>query len=96
MQFSAAKPDSAGGDGGPLEDLVRQIGLLLRHPSYRRNAVVSALVVRHLPFDSGYRWRGEIALRDHLLKAQIDAKMLNHLLVGTRVELARLRGPANR
>jgi len=95
MQLSAAQRNSAGMGGGDLDDLVRQIGRLVRHPAYRRNAVVSAVLLRHLPLDGGYQWQGEAALRDRLAKAKLDASTLNHLCVGARSELARLRGPAD-
>jgi hypothetical protein len=94
MQFAAAKQNGGGGSD-PVDDLVRQIARLVRHPAYRRNAVVSALLLRHLPVDGGFAWQGEASLRDRLKKAQLDPATLGHLAASARTEMARLRGPAD-
>lgn len=95
MHFSAAKQNTTAGSGSTVDELVRQIGRLLRHPLYRRSAVVSPPLLRHLPFERGYQWQGEAELRERLLRAQLDAGTLNHLTFGARSEYDRLRGPAD-
>ena len=76
-----------------VEVLAVQIGKLLRHPAYRRETVVSTLLLRHLPFDPGYAWNGEAPLRTQLAAA-LDAPSLEHLIRNVRAELLRLRRPA--
>ncbi len=49
-----------------IDILVVHIGKLLRHPAYRRDSIVSPLLLRHLPHDSGYDWTGEATLRARL------------------------------
>lgn len=92
MLFTAEKNAGSNG-GGSIDDLVRQIAKLVRHPSYRRGGVVSALLLRHLPLDGGYAWQGETALRERLSRAQLDATTIDHLVDSTRSEIIRLRGP---
>lgn len=95
MQFPAAKAASPRGASGELEALVHQIGRLVRHPAYRRSQVVSALLLRHLPAEAGYAWRGEAALLDRLKSAKLDPVTITHLIGSVQVEHARLRGPAD-
>ncbi len=84
------------GAGMPdVEVLAVQIGKLLRHPAYRRETVVSPLLLRHLPFDPGYAWNGEARLRTQLAAAALDAASLEHLIRNVRAELLRLRRPAD-
>ncbi|GJD37484.1 hypothetical protein [Methylobacterium aerolatum] len=96
MQFSAANnttKDQGGTTRDPLDDAIRQIGRLVRHPAYRRQAVMSAILMRHLPFDGGYQWAGEGALRTRLVSAKLDANTLSHLATTAGDEFRRLRGP---
>ncbi|GJE38495.1 hypothetical protein [Methylobacterium persicinum] len=95
MQFSAAKNTSPFGASGGLDTLVRQIGRLVRHPAYRRNRVVSAVLLRHLPMEAGYSWQGEAGLLARLTSAKLDAATLNHLIGSVQAEYMRLRGPAD-
>ncbi|MCJ2013327.1 hypothetical protein [Methylobacterium sp. J-076] len=78
-----------------MDTLVRLIGRLVRHPGYRRNRIVSALLLRHLPADAGYAWRGEAVLLDRLTRARLDGATLDHLLGSVQSEYTRLRGPAD-
>lgn len=95
MQFEAAKRNGAGGDADPVDDIVREIARLVRHPAYRRGTIASAILLRHLPFDGSYAWKGEAILRDRLTKAKLDRTTLDHLRASARFELTRLRGPAD-
>ena len=95
MQFSAANKNGTTAQPSALDDLVRQIGRLLRHPAYHRSTIVSAMLRRHLPFDGGYAWHGEALLRERLEKARLDRPTLDHLLGSVRGELLRLRRPAD-
>jgi hypothetical protein len=76
-----------------VERLAVHIGRLLRHPAYRRDSVVSPLLRRHLPYDAGYAWNGEAALRTRLAAATLDEASLDHLLRNVQAELTRLRQP---
>jgi hypothetical protein len=78
-----------------VERLATHIGRLLRHPAYRRESVVSPLLRRHLPYDSGYAWDGEAALRTRLKSAALDEASLDHLIRNVQDELTRLRRPAD-
>ena len=95
MQFTSAKPTASKGGTGDLETLVRQIARLVRHPAYRRNRVVSPLLLRHLPSDGGYAWQGESQLRERLTRAKLDQASLDHLIGSAQSEYTRLRGPAD-
>lgn len=79
----------------PIDMLAAQIGRLLRHPAYRRGAIVSPLLLRHLPADAGYAWNGEAALRARLTAAGLDAASLDHLMRNAQDEFTRLRRPAD-
>ncbi len=95
MQFSAAKNANSPRGSGDLDTLVRTIARLVRHPAYRRNRVVSPLLLRHLPVDGGYAWRGEDALLDRLRSAKLDPVSIDHLIGSAQSEYVRLRGPAD-
>lgn len=75
--------------------LTLYIGKLLRHPAYRRESVVSALLRRHLPYEAGYDWNGEASLRERLGHAALDPASLDHLLRNVQAEFLRLRRPAD-
>ncbi|MCJ2071417.1 hypothetical protein MKK75_21900 [Methylobacterium sp. J-030] len=75
--------------------LAAQIGRLLRHPAYRRGAIISPLLLRYLPVDSGYAWNGEAALRARLTAAGLDAARLDHLTRNVQDEFLRLRRPSD-
>ncbi|MHB2204952.1 hypothetical protein [Methylobacterium sp. CM6257] len=85
--------------GGPeisnVDILTLHIGKLLRHPAYRRESVVSPLLRRHLPYDSGYAWAGEADLRERLARAALDEASLDHLIRNVQAEFLRLRRPAD-
>ena len=93
MRFTAAQRIAPGEGAGRVDELTRHIGRLLRHPAYRRGRVVSAMLLRHLPAEAGYAWRGEDSLRERLGRAALDVERLDHLICNARAELARLRGP---
>ncbi|SDO27061.1 hypothetical protein SAMN05216360_11833 [Methylobacterium phyllostachyos] len=100
MSRSAVKwtGNGAGASGvgaSPIEMLTAQIGRLLRHPAYRRGAIVSPLLLRYLPADAGYAWNGEAALRARLTAAGLDAAKLDHLVRNAQDEFLRLRRPAD-
>lgn len=95
MHYSAAKGGGSPGGRGELDTLVRQIGRLVRHPAYRRNRVVSPLLLRHLPVDGGYGWQGEASLLDRLRRAKLDQASVDHLIGSVQSEYVRLRGPAD-
>lgn len=90
---------SGAGDGGVdtsgVEMLALHIGRLLRHPAYRRDSVVSPLLRRHLPYESGYAWAGEASLRVRLAGAALDAASLDHLIRNVQAEILRLRRPSD-
>ncbi len=94
MQFPGAKNNNSG-SRDPLDEVVRQIARLVRHPAYRRQAVVSAQLLRHLPFDGGYQWAGEAVLRERLAKAKLDGSSLVHLAASAGSEWQRLKGPVD-
>ncbi|WP_430911223.1 hypothetical protein [Methylobacterium sp. sgz302541] len=71
-----------------LEELMAQIGRLMRHRAYQRDKIVSPLLLRHLPMDAGYAWQGEAALRERLVRASLDAKTVDHLIANARAEFA--------
>ena len=96
MRHAAVSRIGTGGEGGTRVDaLVLTVARLLRHPAYRRERVVSPLLLRHLPPDAGYAWRGEELLRARLSRAGLDAASLDHLIGNARAELSRLRAPAD-
>ncbi|APT32250.1 hypothetical protein MCBMB27_02959 [Methylobacterium phyllosphaerae] len=78
-----------------VDMLVLHIGKLLRHPAYRRESIVSALLLRHLPHDAGYAWHGEASLRTRLVGAGLDEASLDHLIRNVQAEHLRLRRPAD-
>ncbi|MCJ2048154.1 hypothetical protein [Methylobacterium sp. J-070] len=78
-----------------VDTLVVHIGKLLRHPAFRRDSVVSPLLLRHLPYDAAYDWSGEAALRARLAAAGLDAASLDHLIRNVQAEVLRLRRPAD-
>ena len=78
-----------------VERLATHIGKLLRHPAYRRESVVSPLLRRHLPFDAGYAWNDEAALRGRLAAAGLDEASLDHLIRNVQAEITRLRRPSD-
>ncbi|WP_342105416.1 hypothetical protein [Methylobacterium sp. SI9] len=95
MSRSTVTQTGKGADSASAVDLLAaQIGRLLRHPAYRRGAIVSPLLLRHLPADAGYAWNGEAALRTRLKAAALDAASLNHLMRNVQDEFTRLRRPA--
>jgi hypothetical protein len=85
----------AGAEASSVERLAAHIGRLLRHPAYRRESVVSPLLRRHLPYDAGYAWDGEAALRTRLKAAALDEASLDHLIRNVQAEFTRLRRPAD-
>ncbi|MCJ2026899.1 hypothetical protein [Methylobacterium sp. J-067] len=95
MQFTSANRSGSPSGSGDLDSLVRQIARLVRHPAYRRNRVVSPLLLRHLPFDHGYAWQGEASLLDRLTKAKLDGASVQHLMGSVQSEYTRLRGPVD-
>jgi hypothetical protein len=95
MQFTSANQSGTSIGTGDLDSLVRHIARLVRHPAYRRNRVVSPLLLRHLPFDCGYAWQGEASLLDRLTRAKLDSTSLHHLIGSVQSEYIRLRGPAD-
>jgi hypothetical protein len=95
MRQSAVTGKGNGRNVSPLDVLTAQIGRLLRHPAFRRESIVSSLLLRHLPNDAGYAWNGEAALRERLSRAGLDAASIDHLIRNTQAEIQRLRGPAD-
>jgi len=95
MRPSAVSSNGNRSNVSPLDILTAQIGRLLRHPAYRRQSIVSSLLQRHLPNDAGYAWNGEVALRERLGRAGLDAASIDHLIRNTQAEIQRLRGPAD-
>ncbi len=95
MRHAAVNRIATDADGARIRVLIVQVGRLLRHPAYRRERVVSPLLLRHLPFDAGYAWHGEDALGTKLAHAGLDIATLDHLIGNARAELARLRRPAD-
>ena len=89
--FTSVSRASSAGD---LNALVRQIARLVRHPAYRRNQIVSPMLLRHLPADAGYAWQGEAVLLERLTKAKLDDASIDHLIGSVQSEITRLRGPA--
>lgn len=96
MWFANATKTSDDGGAQAIRDLVRQIGLLMRHPAYRRGNIMSPMLRRHLPSDPGYAWQGEEVLRERLVRAKLDSATLDYLRVGVQAELETLRKPAVR
>jgi len=86
---------ASGAGSSPVDMLAAQIGRLLRHPAYRRGAIVTPLLLRYLPADAGYAWSGEAALRARLTAAGLDAASLDHLMRNVQDEFLRLRRPAD-
>ncbi|WCS23149.1 hypothetical protein LOK46_18420 [Methylobacterium sp. NMS14P] len=86
---------SSGSRSSSVETLALHIGRLLRHPAYRREAVVSPLLRRHLPYEAGYAWNGEAGLRTRLAGAALDEASIDHLLRNVQAEFLRLRRPAD-
>ncbi|GJE58468.1 hypothetical protein [Methylobacterium trifolii] len=78
-------------EGESIEELIRLIKRLLRHRAYERTRIVSALLLRHLPHDSGYAWENEARLRERLTGAGLDAKTLDYLITNARLEFERLQ-----
>jgi hypothetical protein len=78
-----------------IDMLALHIGKLLRHPAYRRESIVSPLLRRHLPYDSGYAWDGEAGLRARLAGAALDESSIDHLIRNVQAEFLRLRRPAD-
>lgn len=78
-----------------IDMLALHIGKLLRHPAYRREMVVSPLLLRHLPYDAGYAWNGEASLRVRLAGAALDEASIDHLIRNVQAECLRLRRPAD-
>ncbi|MCJ2066219.1 hypothetical protein MKK63_26480 [Methylobacterium sp. J-088] len=95
VQWPGKGPGASGSGASPVDMLAAQIGKLLRHPAYRRGAIVSPLLLRHLPTDAGYAWNGEAALRARLTTAGLDAASIDHLLRNAQDEFLRLRRPAD-
>jgi hypothetical protein len=95
MWFTSVNTASTDSNAGPkiIAELARQMGRLLRHPGYRRGNIVSALLLRHLPADSGYAWQGEDVVRERLTRAKLDPATLEHLRVGIQFEMDNLRKP---
>jgi hypothetical protein len=81
--------------GSSIEVLAVHIGKLLRHPAYRRDSIVSPLLRRHLPHDSGYAWTGEATLRTRLASAALDEASVDHLIRNVQAEFLRLRRPSD-
>ncbi len=94
MQFTSANRSGSSSGSGDLDSLVRHIARLVRHPAYRRNRVVSPLLLRHLPFDCGYAWQGSEPPRPPD-PAKLDSASLHHLIGSVQSEYTRLRGPAD-
>lgn len=90
MRYSAVKGGGSAQGGDRLEELTTQIGRLLRHRCYQREKVVSPMLRRHLPYDSGYAWQGEATLRERIKQAGLDAKSIDHLIVSVRAEFERI------
>ena len=95
MRHAAVKRIGTGERESRLDALVLHVGRLLRHPAYRRERVISPLLLRYLPSDAGYAWRGEELFRARLIRAGLDGASLDHLVGNARAELARLRGPVD-
>ncbi|MGU3667892.1 hypothetical protein ACLBX9_27210 [Methylobacterium sp. A49B] len=89
--------DAGNSSSGPssIDRLALHIGKLLRHPAYRRESVVSPLLRRHLPYDAGYAWNDEAALRKRLGAAGLDEASLDHLIRNVQAEFTRLRRPSD-
>lgn len=94
MSRSFIRLSEQGLGASDVDLLARHIGQLLRHPAYRRENIVSPLLLRHLPRESGYDWRGEGALRQRLVQAALDPASFDHLLRNVQDECLRLRRPA--
>ncbi|GBU19102.1 MULTISPECIES: hypothetical protein [Methylobacterium] len=88
---SVNRSGSLSPEASRIDEIVAQIGRLLRHRAYQRDKVVSPLLLRHLPHDSGYAWQGEEALRQRLERAGLDARALDHLALNARTEFARMQ-----
>ncbi len=70
-----------------LGDLALQITRLLRHRSYARHLVVSAMLLRFLP-DGLRSWNGPDDIRKRLAAAALDRRSLDHLFDNVATELA--------
>lgn len=88
MRHTSVNRTSAPEGVDRIEELVVQLGRLLRHRAYQREKIVSPMLLRHLPFDAGYTWQGEGNLRDRLRRAALDARTVDHLIANARTEYA--------
>lgn len=95
VTWSGKGTGASGGGSSSVDMLAAQIGRLLRHPAYRRGAIVSPLLLRYLPADAGYAWNGEAALRARLTAAGLDAAKIDHLMRNVQDEILRLRRPSD-
>ena len=95
VAWGGANAGSSSKGPSSIDRLAAHIGKLLRHPAYRRDSIVSPLLRRHLPYDSGYAWNDEAVLRGRLAAAGLDEASLDHLLRNVQAECLRLRRPAD-
>ena len=91
MRSPVWKPRSFMSDRAQIDALVLQIGRLVRHRGYVRTNVVSAMLLKYLPFDAGYAWKGEAGLQVRFHEAGLDLKTLEYLTTSARLEITRIQ-----
>ncbi|MCJ2078314.1 hypothetical protein MKK68_22145 [Methylobacterium sp. E-016] len=91
MRSPVSKPRSIMSDRAQIDALVLQIGRLVRHRGYVRTNVASAMLLKYLPSDAGYDWRGEAGLQVRFHEAGLDLKTLEYLLTSARLEITHIQ-----